>query len=104
VPSYEAKSLPAWKSGRELDRIAPYNAFVLAVDEDNSTTIYYSRQKGWHFLEDIGNRPGDSRGTIIELEKRIREVTDYLIFTHSAFWWINYCKDFLNILIHNTVT
>jgi hypothetical protein len=86
APHYEPKRLPLWQAGQELDRITPPDALVLIADNGDPTGIYYSRRRGWHFLQDFGRSPVDSQHAILELERFRREGASYLVFTSDSFW------------------
>jgi hypothetical protein len=92
----EPRRLQAWKVGNELNRIAPTDALVIAADDGDPTAIYYSRRKGWHFLQNglFEGYPVDSQQAITQLEDWRKEGASYLIFTQYAFWWFDYYKAF----------
>jgi hypothetical protein len=91
-PLYKPWAIPALNAGIELDRIAPAHALVIAANNGDSTAIYYSRRKGWHFPQ--GSMlwlpwPADGRKTIEELENLRAEGGRYLVFTESTFYLLS---------------
>jgi 4-amino-4-deoxy-L-arabinose transferase-like glycosyltransferase len=87
-PLYEPLALPAWHAGNELNGMAPPDALIAVADGGDPTCLYYSRRKGWHFLENFGAAPVDSQRAIAELERLRERGASYLVFTrHKPWWW-----------------
>src|SRR5687767_10594035 len=55
-PLYEPVTLASWRAANELNRLAPIDILFAAGDGGDPTCIYYSKRKGWHFLENFGAR------------------------------------------------
>ena len=88
----------SFNAGSELNRIAPRHALVIVADGGDPTCLYYSKRKGWHFLDNFGIAPADSQQAIIELEKLRKRGASYLVFTRYTGWWLDYYKDFQKYL------
>jgi 4-amino-4-deoxy-L-arabinose transferase-like glycosyltransferase len=88
APHYEPKRLARWQAGLELNRITPPEALVLIADDGDPPALYYSQRHGWHFLQNFGSPPVDSKQPIGELERRRMEGASYLVFTANTFWWL----------------
>jgi hypothetical protein len=87
-PLYEPVALAPWRAGRELSRMAPLDVLIAAGDGGDPTCIYYSKRKGWHFLENFGAAPIDSKQAITELERLKERGATYLVLTqHQPWWW-----------------
>jgi hypothetical protein len=91
-PLYKPWAIPALSAGIELDRIAAPDALVIAANNGDSTAIYYSRRKGWHFPQ--GSMlwlpwPANSRQAIDEFEQLRAQGGSYLIFTNSTFYLLS---------------
>jgi 4-amino-4-deoxy-L-arabinose transferase-like glycosyltransferase len=101
-PLYEPQPqrIQAWQVGNALNHITPADALVIVADDGDPTAIYYSRRKGWHFLQDgmFKGYPLNSQQAIMQLEKWRAEGANYLGFTQYAFWWFNYYKGFQEYL------
>jgi hypothetical protein len=93
-PKYDPWGAPLWAVGRELDRIAPSGALVAVADVGDPTAMYYSRRKGWHFLENFGIAAQDDAHAIRELEQLRQRGAGYLAFTRYSFWWLDYYPGF----------
>jgi hypothetical protein len=91
-PLYQSWGIPSLNAGIELDRIARPDALVIAADDGNPTTMYYSKRKGWHFPQGSVLRlpwPADGRQAISEFEKLRTQGGSYLIFTKSTFYLLS---------------
>jgi hypothetical protein len=87
-PLYEPVALAPWRAGNELNRLAPLDTLIAAGDGGDPTCIYYSKRKGWHFLENFGAAPIDSKQAIAELERLKERGAVYLVLTrHQPWWW-----------------
>ncbi len=93
-PLYHPWAAPLVAAGREVGEIAPEAALVVVADEGDSSALYYSGHRGWHFLPNLGARPSDSQQAIAELERLKREGARYLVFTQYSCWWLSYYKQF----------
>ena len=93
-PLYTAWGMGSFDAGTEINRIAPPQALVIVADGGDPTCLYYSRRKGWHFLEIFGNVPADDQQAITELEKLRKQGGRYLVFSRYTMWWLDYYKDF----------
>jgi hypothetical protein len=93
-PLYEPWGMPSFNAGTELNRIAPRHSLVAVADGGDPTCLYYSKRKGWHFLEDFGSPPRDSQQAISELERLKNDGAGYLVFVRDTFWWLDVYKDF----------
>ena len=96
----EPQRLQAWQLGRALRQITPGNALVIVADDGDPTALYYSRRKGWHFLQDgmFKGYSADSQQAILQLEQWRQAGASYLGFTHYAFWWFDYYTGFWEYL------
>ena len=90
--------MPSFDAGNELNRIAPRHAFATVADGGDPTCLYYSKRKGWHFLDNFGIAPADSRQAIMELEKLRKRGAGYLVFTRHTVWWLDHYKEFQKYL------
>ncbi|HEU4342514.1 MAG TPA: glycosyltransferase family 39 protein [Candidatus Binatia bacterium] len=98
-PLYEPGALAPWRAGKELDRIAPVDTLFAAGDGGDPTCIYYSKRKGWHFLENFGAAPIDSKQAIAELEQLKERGAAYLVLTrHQPWWWSERYDNFWSYL------
>jgi 4-amino-4-deoxy-L-arabinose transferase-like glycosyltransferase len=87
-PLYEPVTLASWRAANELNRLAPIDILFAAGDGGDPTCIYYSKRKGWHFLENFGAAPIDSKQAIAELERLRDRGAAYLVLTrHQPWWW-----------------
>jgi hypothetical protein len=89
-----------WSLGRELDRSTPPDALVIIADYGDPRVIYYSKRKGWHFLQDglLKRNPHNTQEAITVLEKLRGEGASYLDFTQHTFWWFQYYQGFRGYL------
>ena len=78
--------------GLELRKLTPGNSLIVAADSGDPTALYYAERKGWHFLENFGSNPVDSREAIMGLEKLRRRVATHFVLCSVAFWWFGYYK------------
>jgi Dolichyl-phosphate-mannose-protein mannosyltransferase len=97
-PLYEPWDMRSFNAGTELNRIMPREALALVADGGDPTCLYYSKRKGWHFLDNFGIAPVDSQQAITELEKFRKQGASYLVFTRYTAWWLDYYKDFQKYL------
>jgi hypothetical protein len=93
-PLYRAWGMGSFDAGTEINRISPPQALVIVADGGDPTCLYYSRRKGWHFLESFGIVPADDQQAITELEKLRKQGGRYLVFPRYTMWWLDYYKDF----------
>jgi 4-amino-4-deoxy-L-arabinose transferase-like glycosyltransferase len=98
-PLYEPVALAPWRAGNELNRLAPLDTLIAAGDGGDPTCIYYSKRKGWHFLENFGAAPIDSKQAIAELERLKERGAVYLVLTrHQPWWWSERYDNFWSYL------
>jgi 4-amino-4-deoxy-L-arabinose transferase-like glycosyltransferase len=97
-PLYEPWGMPSFHAGNELNRIVPSQALVIVADGGDPTCLYYSRRKGWHFLENFGKSPTNSHEAIMELERLRAQGADYLTFVRHTLWWFDYYQQFKEYL------
>jgi 4-amino-4-deoxy-L-arabinose transferase-like glycosyltransferase len=98
-PLYEPVALAPWRAGNELNRMAPPQALVAIGDGGDPTCLYYSKRKGWHFLENFGAAPIDSQQAIAEIERLKERGAAYLVLTrHQPWWWSERYKNFWSYL------
>ncbi len=91
-PLYTPWSIPSLNAGIELNRIAPPDALVLAADDGDAATLYYSRRKGWHFPQGrnlLLPWPADGQQAINQLEELRAEGGSYLILTKPSFYLLS---------------
>jgi 4-amino-4-deoxy-L-arabinose transferase-like glycosyltransferase len=93
-PLYHPWGMRSYNAGTELNRIAPRHALAIVADGGDPTCLYYSKRKGWHFLDDFGSAPKNSRQAIIELERLRKQGARYLVFPRYTFWWLDYYQEF----------
>ncbi|HXV81828.1 MAG TPA: hypothetical protein VEG60_18255, partial [Candidatus Binatia bacterium] len=87
-PFYQSVAIAAWHAANDLNRMAPPDALVAVADGGDPTCLYYSRRKGWHFLENFGAAPIDSQQAIAALERLRERGAAYLVLTrHQPWWW-----------------
>ena len=96
-PLYASWQAPAWRAGREVNLVAPKNAIVVvATNKCDPTGIYYTRRKGWHFMEKDGwcsGTPSNSREAVDNLEKLRRQGGTHLVFDKYTMWWLDEYKE-----------
>ena len=96
-PNYSPWQTSAWRAGGDLDHIAPRDALVLvATNTCDPTAIYYTRRRGWHFLEKnewCGSKPANSQQAMDNLEKLRARGARYLVFDRWTLWWLDYYKE-----------
>ena len=98
-PLYEPVAVAPWRAGNELNRMAPLEILIAAGDGGDPTCIYYSKRKGWHFLENFGAAPIDSEQAIAELERLKQRGAAYLVLTrHQPWWWSERYDNFWSYL------
>jgi hypothetical protein len=72
--------------------MTPADALVIIADDGDPRAIYYSRRRGWHFLQDgrFNGYPADGQQAITLLEKFRGEGAGYVAFPRDAFWWFDH--------------
>ncbi len=76
------------KAARELHRIAPRSALVLAADPGEPELLYYTHRKGWHL------RP--QQWSVERLRQYHASGARYLVVTHpQAFQWDDATREYL---------
>jgi 4-amino-4-deoxy-L-arabinose transferase-like glycosyltransferase len=100
TPLYAHQHPWMWSLGRELDRSTPPEVLVIIADYGDPRVIYYSKRKGWHFLQDglLKRNPHNTQEAITVLEKLRGEGASYLAFTPHTFWWFEYYQGFRGYL------
>jgi 4-amino-4-deoxy-L-arabinose transferase-like glycosyltransferase len=93
-PLYHPWGIRSFNAGTELNRIAPRHALAIVADGGDPTCLYYSKRKGWHFLNGFGGPPKNSQQAITELEKLRKQGGRYLVFPRYTVWWLDHYKDF----------
>jgi 4-amino-4-deoxy-L-arabinose transferase-like glycosyltransferase len=91
---YESWNMAARNLGLELERISNPSELVAVIDEADSTTIYYSNRKGWHFPPYYGARTKRSAKLIGRLEKIRPQGAAFLGISKDHFWWLDFYKEF----------
>jgi hypothetical protein len=73
---------------------------VIVADYGDPRPIYYSKRKGWHFLQDglLKSNPRNTQEVITVLKKLRGEGASYLAFTQNTFWWFEYYQGFRKYL------
>jgi len=98
-PLYQPSALPAWRAGNELSGIAAPEALVAVGDGGDPTCLYYSKRKGWHFLENFGAAPLTSQQAVGELQRLRARGAAYLVLTrHQPWWWSERYRSFWTYL------
>jgi hypothetical protein len=100
TPLYAHQRPALWKVGNALNRLTPPDALVLVADDGDPRAIYYSKRRGWHFLQDglLKGYPADSQQAIAWLEKFRKAGASYLAFPQDALWWFEHYKGFQEYL------
>jgi hypothetical protein len=93
-PLYHPWGMRSFNAGTELNRIAPRHALAIVADGGDPTCLYYSKRKGWHFLNDFGGPPKNSQQAITELENLRKQGGRYLVFPRYTVWWLEHYEDF----------
>ncbi|HEX8097640.1 MAG TPA: hypothetical protein VF507_06370, partial [Pyrinomonadaceae bacterium] len=96
-PYYDDWAAPLLKAGVAVNSQAPRDAVIVVADQGDPTAIYYSRRKGWHFMQRDGMYWGDPASdddAINGLEELRRGGARYLIFTQYTKWWLDYYAGF----------
>jgi 4-amino-4-deoxy-L-arabinose transferase-like glycosyltransferase len=93
-PLYTGWALPSWKAGNEINRIAPPGALIIVPGRGDSTAIYYSKRRGWHYLGDgrIGSFPANSELAINDVENLRQKGAAYFVITRDTLWYLDWYK------------
>jgi 4-amino-4-deoxy-L-arabinose transferase-like glycosyltransferase len=97
-PLYRPWGMQSFNAGTELNRMALPHALAIVVDGGDPTCLYYSKRKGWHFLDSFGGNPSNSEQAISALENLRQQGGRYLVFPRYTTWWLDHYKDFRNHL------
>jgi hypothetical protein len=78
--------------------IAPQSVVLVVSKGDNRLTDL-PHHVGWHFLQTsegvyAGHHPAHSAAAIEALERLRRKGAAYLVFPHTAYWWLGHYDDF----------
>src|SRR4029434_3984824 len=103
-PLYESSAAQHRDAGLELNKITATDALIVAVDGGNTAIFYYSKRKGWHFLEQhgvYGGNPKNGQQAINDLERLHREGATHLVLVTNTFWWLTSYPEFTQHLSDN---
>jgi len=84
----------------------PPSAVVLVVSKGDDALLQLDGRKGWHFPQTddgvyAGYHPADSAAAIAHLEELRHRGAQFLLFPHSALWWLEHYGDFQRYLEHH---
>lgn len=79
--------------------ITPEGAPILVISKGDNELVTFEGRKGGHFpqIEDgtyAGHHPADSAQAIAALDALREKGASYLVIPESAFWWLDFYKDF----------
>ena len=74
-------------------------ATVLVVSKGDEELCKLDGRTAWHFPQTehgayAGYHPADSAAAIAQLEALREQGGEYLLFPSTAFWWLDYYRDF----------
>lgn len=90
---YESWNFSARNMGLEIQQISAPTELIAVIDGGDSTALYYSNRKGWHFPPFLGGDTG-SKGSIRRLEAIRKEGARYLAIGEYHKWWLETYEGF----------
>ena len=77
----------------------PTGAIVAVVSRGDAGLLAFDRREGWHFPQTdrgvyAGHHPKDSKTAIAHLEHLRTRGARYLLIPRTAFWWLEYYREF----------
>jgi hypothetical protein len=87
---------------RAVATTLPSGSAVLVVSRGDPELVRLPERTGRHFPSTADGRyagfhPADSRAALQELERQLGKA-QYLLFPASAFWWLDYYREFADVL------
>jgi hypothetical protein len=82
-----------------VERETPRGATVAVVTRGDAALLAFDGRRGWHFPQTeqgiyAGHHPADSAAAITRLEEVRARGARYLLIPRTAFWWLDYYKEF----------
>lgn len=92
---YEPWTSSARHLGIELQNISGPDDLIAVIDRGDSTAIYYSKRRGWHFPPYLGRgKIKNSDDAIAELEALRQQGASFLGIIDQQQWWLKFYKEF----------
>jgi glycosyltransferase involved in cell wall biosynthesis len=82
-----------------VEEMLPVNVSVIVISKGDEELLRLGSRRGLHFPQTIagayaGYHPADSRAAIRQLEKLRAKGGNYLLLPSTAFWWLDFYKEF----------
>lgn len=99
-PDVRTKAIEAVR--RAVATALPAGSAVLVVSRGDRELVRLPEHTGGHFPSTpdgryAGFHPADSRAALQELERQLDDA-QYLLFPASSFWWLDYYREFADVL------
>jgi SAM-dependent methyltransferase len=84
---------------QSVSKTVPKGAIVAVISRGDNDLLAFDRRKGWHFPQTddgvyAGHHPADDKAAITHLEQLRARGARYLLIPRTAFWWLEYYKEF----------
>jgi glycosyltransferase involved in cell wall biosynthesis len=102
TPKADARTRAIEAVRRAVTTALPTGSAVLVVSRGDPELVRLPEREGRHFPSTpdgryAGFHPADSGAALQELERRLGD-TQYLLFPASSFWWLDYYREFADVL------
>jgi hypothetical protein len=82
-----------------VERETPRGTTVAVVSRGDAQLLAFDNRRGWHFPQTeqgvyAGHHPADSAAAIAHVEQVRARGARYLLVPRTAFWWLDYYKEF----------
>ena len=82
-----------------VERETPRGTTVAVVSRGDAALLAFDNRRGWHFPQTeqgvyAGHHPADSAAAIAHVEEVRARGARYLLVPRTAFWWLDYYKEF----------
>ena len=82
-----------------VERETPRGTTVAVVSRGDAALLAFDNRRGWHFPQTeqgvyAGHHPADSAAAIAHVEDVRARGARYLLVPRTAFWWLDYYKEF----------
>lgn len=82
-----------------VEEMLPMDVSVIVVSKGDEALLRFGSRRGLHFPQTsagvyAGYYPADSRAAITQLEELRAKGGNYLLLPSTAFWWLDFYKDF----------
>jgi SAM-dependent methyltransferase len=89
-----------------VEDVIPRGATVAVVGKGDNDLLELGGRKAWHFPQNeqggyAGYHPADSKQAIMHLADLLEKGAEYLVFPHTAEWWLVYYPEFFQHLETN---